>query len=81
MTKEEFLAKLESLRTFDFEFNGTTYLISLEKKTDSSGKEIQKIYFGEQYLPPQEYENFAHLMADCEIGFRYLREVIKSLDL
>lgn len=81
MTKEEFEAKLESLRTFDFEFNGTTYVISLEKKTDKNGNKTQKIYFGEQYMPPQEYENFAHLMADCEIGFRYLREVIKSLSL
>ncbi len=79
MTKEEFESKLEALRTFDFDYNGTTYVISLER---SSGKNpSQKIYFGEQYLPPTEYENFTHLMADCEIGFCYLREIIKSLKI
>ncbi len=81
MTKEEFESKLEALRTFDFNYNGNTYVISLEKKTLSNGKKTQKIYFGEQYTTPQEYENFTHLMADCEIGFCYLREIIKSLKI
>ena len=75
MTKEEFSSQIEARRCFEFEYDGKTWAIDSQKMPD--GK--LKIFFGEQYVVPEEYENFTHLMADAKIGNHFLREVISRL--
>lgn len=73
MTKEDFLLKIEVLKTFDFVFERKIYRLDCQKDG------IIQFMEDNNYDSVMKFNSFTDLMANCKVENRFLREVISSL--